>query len=246
MSALAEKTILITGASQGIGRFLSIYFATRTSNVFGLARSAKGLTDTASEALSVGGRFMPLHGDLRDPGLPERAAMEISERTKSLDIIIHNAADVTSKPFAHTEGDEIASLMETNVTGPLRLTRALLPLLEAGRSPSIVFISSLAGYKANPAQTAYSISKGAVNAAADALRTELGPAGFHVMCVALPSVGTMDRHEAGQVPVAVFAQRLEEAIEARRDELWMSTASKWLMRAYSAWPALAKISKGNA
>jgi short-subunit dehydrogenase len=103
-----------------------------------------------------------------------------------------------------------------------------------------VFMSSLAGFKPNPRQTVYSITKSGVHATADALRTEFAPQGFQVMCVALPSVGTMHRHESGQVPVAVLAQRLERAIGERRDELWLSSLSKYLMRAYRAWPALAK------
>ncbi len=238
---LRDKTVLITGASQGIGQYLCVHFARKGARMIGVARSESGLRKTAGLVSDAGGRFDWHIADLSDAASLKALATALQEDDAGVDVLIHNAADVTSKSFEDTSLDEMDRLVATNVTGPLQLTKLLLPLMADRGDPSIVTISSLAGYKPNPAQTVYSVTKWAVNGLAHALRAELGPRGFHVLNVALSSVGTKDATEPGQVPVADFAQALERAIERREDELFLSGASKWLMRLYQLYPPLAKV-----
>lgn len=238
---LSDKTIFVTGASQGIGQYLCVHFAGKCARVIGVARSESGLKETADLISDAGGRFDWHIADLSKVESLKTLAATLQGDNVGIDVLIHNAADVTSKSFEDTSLDEMDRLVRTNVTGPLQLTRLVLPLMADRRDPSIVTISSLAGYKPNPAQTVYSVTKWAVNGLAQALRADLGPKGFHVLNVALSSVGTRDTTAPGQVPVAHFAQALERAIERREDELFLSGASKWLMRLYQLYPPLAKV-----
>jgi short-subunit dehydrogenase len=233
--------MLITGASQGIGRCLAVHFAPCAAELILVARSAAGLDETAAQVRSAGGHACALPADLRDPASIQRVADSIRQSGTRVDVLINNAADVTSKPLLGTSLDEIDSLIRTNVIGCLQLCRLIAPLMiEQGRG-LIVNVSSLAGYKPNPTQTAYSVSKAAVNGLSDALRAELGPKGIQVMNVALASISIDQAPRPGQVPVAVFAQRLERAIERDETEVFLSVLTKWLMRLYRFFPALARL-----
>ena len=238
---MREKTVLITGASRGIGQYLSVYFAQRCRKVIGVARSADGLERTAAKAAGGMACFEAHIGDLNDTFSLEGLAQELQAKDCTIDILIHNAADVTSKPFEDTTLDEMERQVRTNVTGPLQLTKLLLPMMLDREDPAIVTVSSLVGYKPNPAQTVYSITKWALNGLAHALRAELGPKGFHVLNVALSSVDIEGDGRRGAVPVADFAAALERALENKEDELFLSGASKWLMRLYQFYPPLARM-----
>ena len=230
------KRFLITGASQGIGRRMAVYFTQRGAHVCLAARNAVGLDETARAIQDAGGACRCVPCDLRD----EASIRTLAEAATPVDCLIHNAADVTSKPLLDTSPGEIDSLIRTNVIGPLQLTRLLLPVMRQRDGAMIVTISSLAGYKPNPAQTVYSISKYAVNGIAAALRAELRGSDVHVLNVALGSVCLNNPPEKGQVPVDQMLTRLDEAMERRKTELFMSPMSKWLMRLYAAAPWLAR------
>ena len=233
--------MVITGASQGLGQFLAIYFAQKGHNVILIARNEDGLKETLRQVEEVGGKGHYCVADLSDASSLVKAVEHIGSQYKRIDVLINNAADVTSKPLLETDLNEIALLVQTNVTGALQLTRLLIPQMEHAKEPSIVNISSLAGYKANPTQTVYSVTKTAVNGISDALRAELAPKGFHVMNVGLSSVGTHTNHQPGQVSAARYAHLLESALFNRRDELFLSPVNKWLMRLYKFLPGLAKV-----
>lgn len=238
---LAETTILITGASRGIGRFLASYFAPRCGKIIIMARNDAGLRETAAQVEAAGGRCDCYVADLRDAASLERMAESIGAQGDTVDILINNAANVTSKPLLDTSSDEIVGLIATNVTGTLQLTRLLLPDMVRRGSGSIVNISSLAGYKPNATQTVYSVSKTAVNGISDALWAELKGTGVHVMNVALSSVALAGAPARGQVAVERFALLLERAIMRNQAELFLSPVSKWLMRLYKFCPPLARL-----
>lgn len=237
---LNNTQILITGGSQGIGRHLAVHFATRCAKVIVAARNESGLMETQSLVVDAGGVCDYSVLDLSDTASVEAFASRITHDGTGVDILINNAADVTSKPLLETSPSEIAHIIESNVTGPLHLTRQLLPGMIERERGMIVNMSSLAGYKPNPSQTVYSISKYAVNGMSEALRNELRGTRVEVMNVALGSVNLTGDAEAAGVPVAEFAQELERAILAGTPELFMSSVSKWLMRAYHFYPPLAR------
>lgn len=240
----AQTTMLITGASQGIGRHLAVHFAECGANVYITARHEEGLRETAQRVQdAVRRRCAYFVSDLRRPDTLEGLVDWVQSEAGRVDVLINNAADVTSKEFLNTTLEEIDGLIRTNVTGCLQLCRLLVPEMIPCGGGMIVNISSLAGYKTNPGQTVYSISKAAVNAISESLRVELSDKGIHVMNVALSSVAAGYTPKSGQMPVAQFARILERAMQRRTKELYLSPLTKWLMRLYHFYPPLSRLRK---
>lgn len=233
-----NKTILITGASQGIGRRLALHFGRRHARVLGLARNPAGLRAMAAEVQAAGGTCSYWTADLTRVEELRAAVKDMNDHGERVHVLINNAADVTSKPLRETSLDEIHHLIAANVIGPLQLVRLVLPLMPPEGPCAIVNISSLAGYKPNPAQTVYSVSKGAVNAMSDALRAELRGTHVRVINVALSSVALDGPPRPDRVPVERVALAIERAIERGPNEVFLSPLTKWLMRAYRAFPPL--------
>ena len=226
------QTILITGATGTVGSGLAQYFASRGHKVILTARDRTRLDELSNRLRSA-----PAYtADLSDPDSLESLAAQLQLDDHKIDVLINNAADVTSKPFLETSLEEIDRIIRTNITGTLQLSRLIgADMAQRGRG-TIVNISSLAGYKPNPAQTVYSITKSALNATSEALRAELAPRGIHIVNVALMGVGTGPM----KIPVETVAQRIERAIAHREPEIFFYRSSKFLMRLYAAFPFLTR------
>lgn len=224
--------MLITGATGTVGCGLARHFAGRGWRVILTGRDAARL-----DALSASLDNAPAYAaDLADAASLERLAADLRADGHSCDVLVNNAADVTSKPLLETSLEEIDRIVRTNITGTLQLCRLFGEQMATRGSGTIINISSLAGYKPNAAQSVYSITKGALNVAAEALRAELGPRGIHIVNVALMSVGAGPK----QIPVEIVAKRIDRAIEHREPEVFFHQISKWLMRLYAACPQLAR------
>lgn len=166
------QTILITGATGTVGSGLAQYFASRGHKVILTARDRTRLDELSNRLRSA-----PAYtANLSDPDSLESLAAQLQLDDHKIDVLINNAADVTSKPFLETSLEEIDRIIRTNITGTLQLSRLIgADMAQRGRG-TIVNISSLAGYKPNPAQTVYSITKSALNATSEALRAGPRPA----------------------------------------------------------------------
>ena len=234
---LSGTSMLITGASRGVGRALAIHFAGSVRRLTLVARDRPRLEETADEARKRGADCRVVPTDLNDYVSIAALTGGLMEPENRVDILINNAADVTSKPLSATTDSEIDALIRTNIGGPLALSREIAKGMTENGAGYIINISSLAGYKANPSQTVYSVSKAAVNAMSEALLAEYGGQGIRVMNVALMSVGD----EPGQISAENFAARLQRAIERDETELYLSSLTKWLMRVYRFYPPLARM-----
>ncbi len=238
---LSGTSMLITGASQGVGRALAIHFAGLVRRLTLVARDRSNLEETANLARKRGAECHVVPADLSDYTSVQALTHKLANPANRIDILINNAADVTSKPLNATTDIEIEALIRTNIGGPLALCREVAAGMTAHGAGYIVNISSLAGYKANPQQTVYSVTKAAVNGMSDALDAEYAANGVRVMNVALSSVG----EEAGKIHPHAFAARLQRAIERDQTELYLSSLTKWLMRAYRFYPPLSRIRRST-
>lgn len=236
-----SSTILITGASQGIGRQLAIHFAKKGAEIMIAARNRSKLDETAALINAEGGRVTPLVLDLCNLQTIQALANDIQTLGKPIDILINNAADCRSKPLLETSLEEIDAIVRTNVIGCFQLCRLIAPMMIEQGHGAIANVSSLAGYNPNPAQTVYSTSKAAVNAMSQALRAELAPQGIKVINIALEALALGESSRPGQLTVEQFAQLLESAIVRNEPELFLSQSKKWLMRLYKFWPALPNL-----
>lgn len=183
MSA-SSQTILVTGANKGIGFEICRQLARAGHHVILTARSVeRGQTAVAKlekEKLKVD--F--LHLDMADEASIEAAAREMKKRIKALNVLINNAAilDTWAGTIMTASAKELRDSLNINTVGPIMLTLALAPLLEAGKPARVINVSSQLGSIQNMTDgwASYGISKAALNAATRKLAEALRPRGISV------------------------------------------------------------------
>lgn len=159
-------TVLVTGAARGIGKSIVTYLAAAGWDVIGGVRTAAD-ADALSALPRVSAVTLDITDDAQVAALPEALPGR-------LDAVVNNAGIAVSGPLEGLTPAEIRRQLEVNVVGQLAVTSAVLPLLRESNG-RIVFISSVNGKLSAPMMGAYSASKFALEAAADALRVELRP-----------------------------------------------------------------------
>lgn len=174
---LSGKTVLITGASSGIGRACAVEFAREGANLILTGRRREALDRTAAAA----GEGRIVRADLANSGSLRRFCDRILETTPTIDVLVHNAGVGIYAPSFATAAEGSRQLMDLNFLAPVELTCRLLPAVPA--RGSIVFVSSIAGKVPIPRLGVYCASKHALNAYAEVLRMETRDRGLHVMSV---------------------------------------------------------------
>lgn len=170
---LAGLRLLVTGASQGIGKALAEAAARRGAKVLAVARNAALLDAMKQRLASDGLSIETLIADVTSHEDRQRMVMVAHDRFGGLDVLINNAGIGATGHFVEASPDRLRRIMEVNFFGLTETTRAFLPLLRQGRTPAIVNISSIAGLRGIPARSEYSASKFAVEGFSEALRAEL-------------------------------------------------------------------------
>jgi uncharacterized protein len=184
-----RRTILITGASAGLGAALARKLGTRGHRLALTARRSERLETVASEVRAVGGEALTIADDLADPEAPGRIVQSVAEQFGELDVLINNAGIGLPRYFSESDPDAIRTQIAINFTAPLVLTRLSLPLLIASRG-TVINIGSGITLVANPILGAYGATKAALSNWNDALRRELHDRGVKVCLVALGPVAT--------------------------------------------------------
>jgi len=175
-----EHPIVITGASSGIGRALAIELASRGASLVLQGRDEGRLDEVRRGVDRAGG-----HGESRALDLTDDAALDAwtaSLGGRGVAALVHSAGMIRLGTVAETDADVLDAHHRLNVRAPYRLTRALLPELEAAAG-HVVFVNSGAGLRANARWGAYAASKFALRALADSLRQEVAERGVRVTTV---------------------------------------------------------------
>lgn len=170
---LSGMRMLITGASQGIGRALALAATQRGAWVLATARSVDLLEELKRQAQGLAGRLEILVGDVTSPTDRQRMLDAAVEHFGGLDILVNNAGIGATGHFSEASEERLRRIFEVNFFGPAELIRLAIPLLRQGRTPLIVNISSVVGLRALPARSEYSASKFALQGLSEALRAEL-------------------------------------------------------------------------
>ncbi len=171
---VAGRTVLLTGATGGLGAELARALAARGAALVLSGRREDALTAIAAE---TGGRPVPC--DLADPDAPEALAREAGD----VDILIANAALPASGPITTFSVAEMDRALMINLRAPMILGRLLGEAMAARRSGHLVFISSLSGKAASVGSSVYSATKFGLRGFSLGLREDLSPAGVGVSCV---------------------------------------------------------------
>lgn len=186
-----KRKVLITGGSRGIGAACVSLFSQKGDDVAFIYRSSDG---AAELVCSESGAFA-VRGDISDPRDAERAVESAVSRLGGIDVLVNNAGIAQFRLFTDITDDDWTGMIETNLSGAFRCTRAVLPYMISVKSGSIVNISSMWGISGASCEVHYSAAKAGIIGMTKALAKELGPSGITVNCVA-PGVIDTDMNAA--------------------------------------------------
>lgn len=184
------RSVVITGASRGLGFASAARLYARGWHVVAAMRSPDaGLERLRSATGAAPGdpRLTAVQLDLDDPASIASAGKAIIEAAGPPHVVVHNAAFVTVGCVEEVPSHLIEQIFSTNVIGPIRLTRELLPVMRQAGRGRFVIVSSVGGIRGMPATSLYSATKGAIERWAEALAHEIAPFGLGVTVV---STGT--------------------------------------------------------
>ncbi len=236
-----KRTVVITGAANGIGAALSQLYAKSGANVALLDLDEIRLQEVAKTCQQEGGEALAVRCDVTSYEDCERAIEKTTNRFGGVDVLIANAGVTHLSEFADTDVDIIRRVMEVNFFGAVNSAKAALPhLLES--EGQIVAMSSVAGFCPLPLRTGYASSKYAVRGFFETLRAENKRKGLGVLVVfpsfvdteigakALGGDGapaTWNREEAkGASSVESVAEKIFVAAEARREFLTVARGAR--------------------
>ncbi len=197
---MPSPTVIVTGASSGIGRSLALAWASRGAAVVLSGRNEDALAEVGREVEAAGGRAITESGDVTVEEDRQRLVDRAVKDTGRIDVLVNNAGRGYYAAFRDLDIAEMERLFRLNVLAPVRLTQlALEPLMRS--QGAVVMLSSVAGVVAAPHLGAYAASKFALEALSISMRAELRASGVRVVVVRPGPVGTAFRKNSVAVGV---------------------------------------------
>jgi short-subunit dehydrogenase len=226
-NSLDGKVVLLTGASRGLGVDMARAFAARKARLALAARSAEELETVRKEIIATGATAVAIPADVGD----QRSLKSLVEKTEQalgpIDVLVNNAGIEQVCEFEDMALEDIARIVQVNVTGLIWLTRLVLPSMIRRRSGHVVNLASVAGLTAVPHNAVYSASKHAVVGISRSLRAEMADHGIGVSVVCPGFVdggmfsqwGRKPPKMAGMVSPQSVAAAVVSAVERNRAEV---------------------------
>jgi short-subunit dehydrogenase len=230
-----SATVVVTGASAGVGRAVALEFARQGCNVALMARGVERLQSAAREARAFGIEALAVPVDVADADIMDAAAERVENELGPIDVWVNNAMVAIYAPAHAIRSDEYRRVTEVTYLGQVHGTLAALRRMRRRNRGTIVQVGSALSYRAIPLQSACCAAKFAVRGFTDSLRSELAHEGSRIRLtmVQLPAVNTPQFDWARSrmaerarplrpvfQPEAVAAQIVRAAREAPR-ELWI-------------------------
>ncbi|MEU6372229.1 SDR family oxidoreductase [Streptomyces sp. NPDC046909] len=236
MLSRPARTVVVTGASGGVGRATALAFAARGDRVALLARGREGLAAAADEVQRAGGEALVVTVDMADAKAVDDAAQKVTDAFGPIDVWVNNAFAGVFAPFTEITADEFRRVTEVTYLGCVFGTRAALRHMLPRDRGTIVQVGSALAYRGIPLQSAYCGAKHAIQGFNESLRCELlhHGSGVHTTMVQLPAANTpqfdwvLSRMPGRARPVApvyqpeVAARAIVHAAgHGRRREYWV-------------------------
>ncbi|MGH9739559.1 MAG: SDR family oxidoreductase [Candidatus Acidiferrales bacterium] len=189
---MPTETVVVTGASAGLGRAIAEEFGKRGANIALLARGQQGLDAAAAEIESAGGKALAVPTDVADPQAVEAAAEAAEQKFGPIDICINNAMASVFAPVKEMKPEEYKRATEVTYLGVVHGTLAALKRMLPRDRGMIVQVGSALAYRSIPLQSAYCAAKHAIVGFTDSLRCELIHDHSHVRVtvVHMPAMNT--------------------------------------------------------
>lgn len=190
MDSTASPTAIVTGASRGIGRAISIALAEHGYRVAMVARSNDLLDQLHHQLAERGLATLPIVADITDDDAIEHIVQATLRWSGSIAVLVNNAGIGIFKPAIELTAEEFDAMWRLNVRAPMVLTRAVLPQMIAAQHGAIVNIASLAGKNSFPGGTGYAATKWALRGWASSLMLEVRQHNIRVITICPGSVDT--------------------------------------------------------
>lgn len=182
-----DKSVVVTGASSGIGHDVALAFGEQGAQVALLARRRVQLEELAQKINKAGGKALALDCDVTDRGRVFWAIDQVNKAFGKIDILINSAGLLIADTVEQMKPEDLQNMIGVNVFGALHAMQAVLPLMRQAKSGNIVNISSLAGRRGMSPLGGYAATKFALVGMTEALRVELFNTGIKVSLV-MPGV----------------------------------------------------------
>ena len=204
-----SNVVLVTGASTGFGRLISVTLARRGYTVFASMRDLTGRNRSRAVELEELGRneslrLRAVELDVTSDTSVQQAVEQVVREAGRIDAVVNNAGVAYWGLLETFTVEQAKQIFETNFFGPLRVNRAVLPHMRQRRSGLLIHISSIAGRLVLPSMALYCATKFALEAMAETLRYEVSQLGIDSLIV-----------EPGEYPTAIFGNAAEAADQAR-------------------------------
>ncbi len=195
---LTDKVVIVTGASQGIGKGIAEAFAREGCNVAICARTAEDLEAAADDIREVGAEVLAVPMDVTDEGEPERLVAETAERFGRIDIYAGNVGGNRRGDFEELSDEDWRDIIDLNLMSHVRTSRAAIPHMKEVGGGAICYVSSIFGRELGGAGlTLYNTTKSALISMSKVMAQELTPEGIRVNTIAPGSIrfegGSWDR-----------------------------------------------------
>ena len=189
---MQEQTVVITGASGGIGRATARLFGERGARVVLIARGQAGLDGAAADVAKAGGKPLAIAADVADYQQVTEAARQAEEHFGPIDVWVNDAFTSVFAPFSEITANEFRRVTEVSYLGYVHGTMSALQWMRPRDHGTIVQVGSALGERSIPLQSAYCGAKHAVNGFTSSLRCELlhEGSGVQVTVVQMPAVNT--------------------------------------------------------
>jgi NAD(P)-dependent dehydrogenase (short-subunit alcohol dehydrogenase family) len=248
-----SRTVVVTGASAGVGRAAARAFGARGDRVALLARGERGLADACREVEEAGGTALAITTDVADAEQVEAAAARAEQELGPIDVWVNDAMATIFAPVKELEPADVRRATEVTYLGAVWGTLAALRRMLPRDRGTIVQVGSALSYRAIPLQAAYCGAKFAIRGFTDSLRTELlhDSSGVHVTMVQLPAVNTpqfewcktrLSHHPQPVPPIfqpEVPAAAIVWAADHPRRELWVARSAAKAILAQKLAPSIA-------
>lgn len=217
MRVMSQETVLVTGASSGIGRELARLFAAERSDLVLVARRREQLEQLAGELTQKHGvQVRVLVHDLADPAAPTAIAEDLAAAGVSVDVLVNNAGFGAVGTVAEIPLQRQLDMLQVNVLALTHLTRLLLPGMLQRRRGGVLNVGSMAGFQPGPHMAVYYATKAYVLSFSEALYGEVASRGLHVTCLAPGATATEFAEAAQASEMALFKFGQMDAVTVAR------------------------------
>jgi short-subunit dehydrogenase len=245
-----NRVVILTGASQGIGRATAYVLAEAGCKLALVARAAEPLHALSSELTAAGQPAIAIPTDMGDTARAAALAHKTSQAFGRIDVIINNAGIGVRDRLLDLQEQEARRIMDVNYFGPAALIQAAIPYLKTNPDGGLIInISSIVGRRAMPGLAGYCASKGALEKMAESLRLELKAANIRVSTV-YPGVtqtrfndNSLGSSQEGRgrlsgVPPGRVAQAILNTIRHERRDVFITLYDRMFVAVSMLWPGL--------